>query len=156
MSHKLPTIEDTIKGLVWNGDEKQALVELLERGGFLSSPSTGYYDDEVRRGIILRLAEVGDESALPVLRGYVSHNGNTPDPICEAMAKAAQSAIEAIEKRTGSSVKLRDTQKPSGSPPEGFHVLRSTLGPPVNCREAHERWLPGESRSCTIAQASNP
>lgn len=102
MSYKLPTIEETIKGLVWNGDEKQALVELLERRGLLSSPSTGYYDAEVRRGIILRLAEVGDESALPVLRSYMSNNGNTPDPISAVIAKAAQTAIEAIEKRIGS------------------------------------------------------
>jgi hypothetical protein len=100
MSYKLPPVEEVVERLVWNREEKQALVELLERRGFLSSPYRSYYDYEVRREIILRLAEIGDESALPILRCYVSNYGNVPEPTYEAIAEAAQFAIEAIEKRT--------------------------------------------------------
>lgn len=99
MSYKLPPIEEIVKRLVWNREEKQALVELLERRGFLSSPYRSYYDYEVRREVILRLAEIGDESALPILRCHVSNYGNVPKPTYEAIAEAAQFAIEAIEKR---------------------------------------------------------
>jgi len=110
MSYKLPPVEKIVKGLVGNREEKQALVELLERRGFLSSPYRGYYDYEVRCGIILRLAEIGDKSALLILQRHVSHYGSSPEPTCKVVAKAAQFAIEAIEKRTDSDGLLSEVE----------------------------------------------
>lgn len=114
MSHKFPPIEEIVEGLVQNKDEKQALVELLEQRGFLSSPYRSYYDHEVRHEIIVRLAEIGDESALPILRRHMGNYGNIPDPEYKMIAEAAHFAIEAIESRLFSEVQ----------PPYGLEMAR--------------------------------
>jgi DNA-binding NarL/FixJ family response regulator len=82
-----------------NEEGQHSLIEKLERPGFLSSPTVGAYDYEVRIDIINRLGEIGTEAAIPVLQSHARAYGRSPDPTENLVARAAEAAIKLIEMR---------------------------------------------------------
>lgn len=90
--------DDLLRKVVGNDPKPARLISLLERGGFLVSDSTGYYDYEIRVEVINKLSKIGGNEALDILRThkrmYDSSNYND-----QQVYHAAKRAIQRIEQR---------------------------------------------------------